>query len=596
MKTHGSFRAVSVGFLNSVVYRVLRELPWIQFSECPPAECARRLHEGECELALLPVAEGLLSGEYDFFDYGIVTHERAATVTLVSRVPWEQVSRILLDSSSRTSVILLRTLFQMGALVQKPEKISFTRAAPESIAGRVSGSTAGLVIGDIAMAVQSSFPFVADLGRIWFEQTGKPFVFAVWALREDRLTNLQRSTISGAFERSLGGMERSIAGWSKEFGMDEERVREYLTSTIYYRIDGHALSGLREFHRRASAFGFLPAGELFVEPVLESLPWSASAPRRARISLPRRDWTALLDDRLSGKRLSVQDLLTLADKAATPDLLAGAFAAGKTYAAKRQSAVEVLLTNMCALRFPVSPLFRAPGQAGGYVLSAHEVLERCKTAPAPQGGEIWLRGGINPECGLPYYESVFGQLQKLPESRVAALSPQEIHWLAGETRFAAADLLHRLKETGLSILGDGGFAPLLDKFAIRLPGLLSSRDWFAIRFQAHEAGIGARCVHALGLGESQRDRILHLAKIRRLQDEVGTVESVRCLIFPGHEKERKHRMSDFLRELALVRLFLDNVARVETTDLRGRTPYSGLSVLIAQNAFNPAISGANERA
>jgi chorismate dehydratase len=98
-----------------------------------------------------------------------------ASVALFSQVPMEQIERVYLDYQSRTSVALAKVL-----LAQYWNKNVEFIAATEGYIDQISGTTAGVIIGDRALASLDQFDHIYDLGLAWKQHTGLPFVFAAW--------------------------------------------------------------------------------------------------------------------------------------------------------------------------------------------------------------------------------------------------------------------------------------------------------------------------------------------------------------------------------------------------------------------------------
>ncbi|PYX67520.1 MAG: hypothetical protein DMG78_27550, partial [Acidobacteria bacterium] len=96
---------------------------------------------------------------------------------------------------------------------------------------------AGLVIGDPALQVDRRLYHTLDLAEEWIRYTGKPFVFAFWAVRGDALRE---------------------ADPGLRVGLDESDVRSYLTENIHYQLDPGCLAGLQLFYHYAAELGALP--------------------------------------------------------------------------------------------------------------------------------------------------------------------------------------------------------------------------------------------------------------------------------------------------------------------------------------------------
>lgn len=141
-----------------------------------PSDCARKLSAGEADLALVPVAViPELASPHIISDYCIGAKGAVKTVCIYSDCPIEEAQAIYLDYHSRTSIaltkLLLREYWQLA-----PELLP----AKEGYIRKIGGKTAGLVIGDRAIGLSKHFKYTYDLGEIWMQHTGLPFVFAAW--------------------------------------------------------------------------------------------------------------------------------------------------------------------------------------------------------------------------------------------------------------------------------------------------------------------------------------------------------------------------------------------------------------------------------
>ena len=141
-----------------------------------PANIAQALIDGQIDIGLVPVAiTPFLTDPHIVSDYCIGTRTKVASVAIFSKVPMDQIESIYLDYQSRTSVQLARILLQ--AFWKKD--IQFLKAQ-EGYIQAINGTTAGVIIGDRALANLTNFEYVYDLGEAWIEHTGLPFVFAAW--------------------------------------------------------------------------------------------------------------------------------------------------------------------------------------------------------------------------------------------------------------------------------------------------------------------------------------------------------------------------------------------------------------------------------
>ena len=224
-----------------------------------PFQCARELAQGEADIGVIPsAAYASIPGLAVLPGVAIASRGAVRSILLVSSKPVEEVRSVALDNSSMTSVALVRILFEKlwgGAR-------RFESLAPD-LDTMLAEHDAALLIGDRALTVDRSRYQTWDLAEEWIRFTGKAFVFAFWAVREEALkkTNLDLVTI---FQESRDhGLEpqnrRRIAQvWAQKLSLEEGDIERYLTGNIYYVLDQACLEGLELFYRYAAELKVLP--------------------------------------------------------------------------------------------------------------------------------------------------------------------------------------------------------------------------------------------------------------------------------------------------------------------------------------------------
>lgn len=224
-----------------------------------PAACAAELQAGTADIGIIPAAAypqipdlAIIPG------VAIAARRPVRSILLISQVPWEKVESVALDTSSMTSVALTKILFERWLGGGR----AFTAMAPE-VDTMLREHDACMVIGDEALKVDRSKYLTLDLAEEWIRFTGKPFVFAFWAIRRAALQNApaELGTIFQA-ARDHGLEPQNIAAiakeWSGRLGMSQADVRTYLTENIHYQLDAGCIQGLQLFYRYAADCGVLP--------------------------------------------------------------------------------------------------------------------------------------------------------------------------------------------------------------------------------------------------------------------------------------------------------------------------------------------------
>src|SRR5271165_332709 len=237
-----------------------------------PSACARDLAEGRADIGIIPAAAYTqIPGLQVLPDVAIASRRAVRSILLVSRMPIDKVRTVALDTSSMTSVALTKVLFEKWLGGGR----TFTSMAPD-IEQMLAVCDGGLVIGDPALQIDRSRYHTLDLAEEWIRYTGKPFVFAFWAVRGEALGEADpaldlAATFRDSRDHGLApsSLELIAEDWAPRLGISQADVHSYLTKNIHYQLDSECLEGLRLFYRYGAEIGALPsAPELrFVQSV-----------------------------------------------------------------------------------------------------------------------------------------------------------------------------------------------------------------------------------------------------------------------------------------------------------------------------------------
>jgi chorismate dehydratase len=226
-----------------------------------PSRCAADLAAGSADIGIIPAAAyASIPGLAILPGVAIASRRPVRSILLVSKVPLDQIRSVALDTSSLTSVALTKVLFAKCWGSGR----TFTPMAPD-IKKMTAEHDAGLVIGDPALKVDRSRYLTFDLAEEWIRLTGKPFVFALWVVRQAALRNVPALDLAAIFQESRdhglqpASLDWIAREWAPRLGLSEAEIRAYLTENIYYDLDPACLDGLQLFYRYASECGVLPA-------------------------------------------------------------------------------------------------------------------------------------------------------------------------------------------------------------------------------------------------------------------------------------------------------------------------------------------------
>jgi chorismate dehydratase len=222
-----------------------------------PSRLADDLAAARLDVALIPLIEYFRAGNYTVVpNIAIATRGPVLSVTLFSKVHWTAIRRVALDVGSRTSAALTQVLLRHRYHVQ-PEVVPWPmdRHAEEADADAV------LLIGDRAMhACLPGFAHAYDLGQEWFDWTGLPFVFAVWAVRPGVDLGGVAEALTEAKRR---GRERAGIIAQREapkLGLDAGFCRRYLSNILHFDLGPRELAGLHHYYMLACDLGLARRG------------------------------------------------------------------------------------------------------------------------------------------------------------------------------------------------------------------------------------------------------------------------------------------------------------------------------------------------
>jgi chorismate dehydratase len=226
-----------------------------------PSQCAASLRVGSADIGIIPsAAYASITGLAILPGVAIASRRAVRSILLVSKVPVEEIRTVALDTSSMTSVALTKVLFSKWWGGDR----SFDAMAPD-IEAMLKKHDAGLVIGDPALKIDRSSYVAYDLAEEWIRFTGKPFVFAFWAVRQAALKGTPRDLdLAAVFQESRDhglrpkSVQQIARDWAPRVGLNEDEVKRYLTQNIHYSLDRDCLDGMHLFYEYARECGALP--------------------------------------------------------------------------------------------------------------------------------------------------------------------------------------------------------------------------------------------------------------------------------------------------------------------------------------------------
>lgn len=250
-------RLGAVNYLNvrPLVYGLSKRSDMVTLRFDPPSECARLLAAGAIDLGMIPSIAYLdRPGDRVVPGVCIGSEGPVASVAVFTRKPLSEVASIALDTSSRTSAMLVRILCARRFGIAP----SFVPHVPD-LTSMLAVADAALVIGDAALFVdhRALEAEKIDLGHVWTEMTGLPFVWAFWAGRPSPAVSAVVGVLQTAAEQGMAHSDEVAVDYFRHDPAKVPVAQEYLRRNLAFHLTPRALLGLRTYYDEAARLGLL---------------------------------------------------------------------------------------------------------------------------------------------------------------------------------------------------------------------------------------------------------------------------------------------------------------------------------------------------
>ena len=224
-------------------------------------------------------------------------------------------------------------------------------------------------------------------------------------------------------------------------------------------------------------------------------------------------------------------------------------------------------TNICQNECKFCAFFRRANQRGAYLLTHDEILQKVRETVEAGGTQLMIQGGLHPDLPLSYYEEMLRLIKKNFDITIHSFTATEIQHFARRAGLSIVETLKRLQAAGLDSLPGGGAEILVDEIRRKIsPKKIMTDDWLDVMRAAHSIGMKSTATMVIGFGETLSQRLEHMEKIRRLQDETGGFRAFITWTYQPLNTAlggRKVSAQDYMRTLAMTRIFLDNIAHIQ---------------------------------
>ncbi|MBW1597432.1 cyclic dehypoxanthinyl futalosine synthase [Streptomyces sp. JJ38] len=287
------------------------------------------------------------------------------------------------------------------------------------------------------------------------------------------------------------------------------------------------------------------------------------------------DLTSVLDRAAQGGRITAEEALELYRHAPLHELgRAADTVRRRRYAGTEHIATYIIerninYTNACVTACKFCAFFAAPKSEDVWTRSLDDILRRCAETVELGGTQIMFQGGHHPDYGVEYYEEHFSAIKKeFPQLVIHSLGASEVEHMARISKVTPEEAIRRIHAAGLDSFAGAGAELLPERPRKAIAPLKESGErWLEIMEIAHGLGVESTSTMLMGTGETNAERIEHLRMIRDVQDRTGGFRAFIPYTYQPQNNALKGRtqatLFEYLRIIAVARLFLDNVAHIQ---------------------------------
>jgi len=250
-------------------------------------------------------------------------------------------------------------------------------------------------------------------------------------------------------------------------------------------------------------------------------------------------------------------------------------------------------TNVCVTDCGFCAFYRRPGAEGAYVLPREEIHRRLQETADLGGRQVLMQGGHHPYLKTAWWCELLADLRaRWPQINCHALSAPELDHLSKLDKRPVEAVIDDLAQAGLGSVPGAGAEILVERVRkVIAPKKTSTERWLEVHRKVHEAGLRSSATMMYGHVETPAERIEHLDRLRRLQDETGGFTAFACwnLQPEGVPEESRYPSKTtpavYLRLQAIARIFLDNIDNMQTSYVTQGLKMSQVSLRYGCNDF-----------
>lgn len=235
-------------------------------------------------------------------------------------------------------------------------------------------------------------------------------------------------------------------------------------------------------------------------------------------------------------------------------------------------------TNVCVAKCDYCAFYCPPTARDAYVLSREEIFSKIDEIIDLGGELVCFNGGFNPNLKIDFYARLFSSIRERYGERIEfyAMTVVELMYVARASGLTIRQALRTLKNAGVLWITGGGAEILTDSFRRRhSPNKYTVDEYFATQREILAAGLNSTATMVIGFDETIEERLEHLERLRKFQDEVKNtlgkeLFSFLCWTYKPYNTclgGSEVGGQEYLRTLALARIYLHNIVHIRTSVL-----------------------------
>ncbi len=225
-------------------------------------------------------------------------------------------------------------------------------------------------------------------------------------------------------------------------------------------------------------------------------------------------------------------------------------------------------TNICEAACAFCAFHARANLIEPYEVTMDDIYLKIEELMAVGGTQVMLQGGLHPDYTLnTYIDMVTSVKKRFPNIYLHSFSPSEIVHISRKSSMPIDGVVNVLKSAGLDSM-PGASDLLVDRIRTKVsPKKTTVDEWREVMRALYRNDMMSSATMTYGMGETDKEKIAHLKVVRDIQDETGVLQT----FIPWSFSPAKTRMEDtlpatgidYLKILAIARIFLDNITHIQ---------------------------------